>query len=90
MEFLPETICSLPDIKLLPAFPIFSRVFVQGEPDYNRTDKSSGGIEMTGPVAPKDPEKARPFFYILKDKDIFGERQKDGTGIQFIHSDLNL
>ena len=68
MEFLPETICSLPDIKLLPAFPIFSRVFVQGEPDYNRTDKSSGGIEMTGPVAPKDPEKARPFFYILKDK----------------------
>ena len=60
MEFLPETICSLPDIKLLPAFPIFSRVFVQGEPDYNRTDKSSGGIEMTGPAAPKDPEKARP------------------------------
>ena len=69
MEFLPETICSLPDIKLLPAFPIFSRVFVQGEPDYNRTDKSSGGIEMTGSAAPKDPEKARPFFYILKDKD---------------------
>ena len=66
MEFLPETICSLPDIKLLPAFPIFSRVFVQGEPDYNRTDKSSGGIEMTGSAAPKDPEKARPFFYILK------------------------
>lgn len=25
---------------------------------------------MTGPAAPKDPEKARPFFYILKDKDI--------------------
>ena len=40
---------------------------------------------MTGPAAPKDPEKARPFFYILKDKDIFGERQKDGTGIQFIY-----
>ena len=31
---------------------------------------------MTGPAAPKDPEKARPFFYILKDKDIFGERQR--------------
>ena len=62
MEFLPETICSLPDIKLLPAFPIFSRVFVQGEPDYNRTDKSSGGIEMTGPAAPKDPEKAKIFL----------------------------
>lgn len=40
---------------------------------------------MTGSAAPKDPEKARPFFYILKDKDIFGERQKDGTGIQFIY-----
>lgn len=40
---------------------------------------------MTGPAAPKDPEKARPFFYILKDKDVFGERQKDGTGIQFIY-----
>ena len=40
---------------------------------------------MAGPTAPKDPEKARPFFYILKDKDIFGERQKDGTGIQFIY-----
>mgnify|MGYP000963404717 CR=1 FL=1 len=26
---------------------------------------------MTGPAAPKDPEKARPFFYILKDKDTF-------------------
>ena len=75
MEFLPETICSLPDIKLLPAFPIFSRVFVQGEPDYNRTDKSSGGIEMTGPAAPKDPEKARPFFYIKKTK-IFLENGK--------------
>ena len=40
---------------------------------------------MTGSAAPKDPEKARPFFYILKDKDVFGERQKDGTGIQFIY-----
>lgn len=40
---------------------------------------------MTGPAAPKDPEKARPYFYILKDKDIFGDRQKDGTGIQFIY-----
>ena len=42
-------------------------------------------MEMTGPAAPKDPEKARPYFYILKDKDIFGERQKYGTGIQFIY-----
>ncbi len=44
-----------------------------------------GGNDMTGPAAPKDPEKARPYFYILKDKDIFGDRQKDGTGIQFIY-----
>ena len=75
----------MPDIKLLPSFPILSRVFVQGEPDYNRNDKSLGGTKMAGPAAPKDPEKARPYFYILKDKDIFGERQKDGSGVQFIY-----
>ena len=26
---------------------------------------------MRGPAAPKDPEKARPYFYIIKEKDIF-------------------
>ncbi len=40
---------------------------------------------MRGPAAPKDPEKARPYFYIIKEKDIFGSRQEDGTGIQFIY-----
>ena len=40
---------------------------------------------MKGPVAPKDPEKARPYFYILKEKDIFGAKQEDGTGVQFIY-----
>ena len=25
---------------------------------------------MRGPAAPKDPEKARPYFYIIKEKDI--------------------
>lgn len=40
---------------------------------------------MRGPAAPKDPEKARPYFYILKDKDIFGAKQDDGTGIQFLY-----
>ena len=26
---------------------------------------------MEGPKAPRDPEKMRPYFYILKDKEIF-------------------
>lgn len=36
-------------------------------------------------VAPRDPEKVRPYFYILKNKEIFGERQKNGTGIQYLY-----
>lgn len=32
-------------------------------------------MEMTGPAAPKR-SGAQPYFYILKDKDIFGERAK--------------
>ncbi len=40
---------------------------------------------MTGPKAPKDPEKKRPYFYIMKGKDIFGAKQEDGTGISFIY-----
>lgn len=40
---------------------------------------------MAGPKAPKDPEKKRPYFYIMKDKDIFGAKQEDGTGISFIY-----
>ena len=27
---------------------------------------------MAGPKAPKDPERKRPYFYIMKDKDIYG------------------
>ena len=34
---------------------------------------------MNGPVAPKDPEKKRPYFYIMKDKEIFGAKQEDGS-----------
>lgn len=30
---------------------------------------------MNGPAAPKDPEKKRPYFYIMKDKEIFGAKQ---------------
>lgn len=40
---------------------------------------------MSGPKAPKDPKKLRPYFYIMRDKEIFGSKQKDGSGIQFIY-----
>ena len=40
---------------------------------------------MEGPKAPRDPDKMRPYFYILKDKEIFGSKQEDGTGIQFVY-----
>lgn len=40
---------------------------------------------MRGPAAPKDPEKRRPFFYIMREKDIFGTKQEDGRGIQFLY-----
>lgn len=40
---------------------------------------------MNGPKAPKDPEQRRPYFYIMKDKEIFGSLQEDGRGIQYLH-----
>lgn len=40
---------------------------------------------MEGPRAPKDPEKKRPGFYIMRNKQISGFVQPDGTGIQFIY-----
>lgn len=40
---------------------------------------------MKGPAAPKDPEQRRPYFYIMKDKEIFGSVQEDGRGIQFLY-----
>lgn len=40
---------------------------------------------MTGPAAPKDPGKGKTFFLYIKRQRYFGERQKDGTGIQFIY-----
>lgn len=43
--------------------------------------------EKRGPTAPKDPEKMRPFFYIMRGKEIFGLKQPDGRGIQFIYED---
>lgn len=38
-------------------------------------------------LAPTDPERARPFFYIMKDKEIFLQEQPDGTGKCFIYED---
>lgn len=40
---------------------------------------------MAGPKAPKDPEKRRQGFYIMRNKQISGSAQEDGTGVQFIY-----
>lgn len=42
---------------------------------------------MNAPAAPKDPEKRRDFFYIIKNKDIFGTKMEDGKGIQYLYQD---
>lgn len=34
---------------------------------------------MEGPKAPKDAAKQRPFFYIMLDKEVFGQEQADGS-----------
>lgn len=44
---------------------------------------------QSGPIAPKDPVKKKPFFYIMQDKDIYGDKQPDGTGVQFIYQNDN-
>lgn len=40
---------------------------------------------MAGPKAPRDPEKKRQGFYIMRNKQISGSAQPDGTGVQFIY-----
>lgn len=40
---------------------------------------------MGGPKAPKDPEKKRSGFYIMRNKQVAGSAQPDGTGVQFIY-----
>lgn len=40
---------------------------------------------MTGPKAPKDAEKKRKSFYVMRNKDVAGSVQTDGTGTQFIY-----
>ena len=38
-----------------------------------------------GVVAPKDPEKKRMGFYIMRNKDIFGSPAQSGGGVQFLY-----
>ncbi|KAB1439609.1 SGNH/GDSL hydrolase family protein [Candidatus Galacturonibacter soehngenii] len=40
---------------------------------------------MEGPKAPMDPQKRRPFFYIMREKEVFGAKQIDGKGVSFIY-----
>ncbi len=40
---------------------------------------------MVGPKAPKDPEKKRSGFCIMRNKQISGSAQANGTGVQFIY-----
>lgn len=40
---------------------------------------------MTGPKAPKDPQKKGSSFYICRQKEIVGAPLPDGTGVQFIY-----
>ena len=47
---------------------------------------------MSGPVAPKDPEKDRSYFYIMKEIETFGSLQTQGEyqgrGVQFIYESV--
>lgn len=42
---------------------------------------------MAGPAAPKDPEKKRKSFYIMRNKEVAGSPQQDGRGVQTIYLD---
>lgn len=42
---------------------------------------------MTGPKAPKDAEKKRNSFYVLRNKAVAGSPQPGGTGTQFVYLD---
>ena len=42
-----------------------------------------------GPSAPKDPVKKRPYFYILKDKEIIGAPQPDGSYAHYLYMDMS-
>lgn len=38
-----------------------------------------------GPRAPKDPEKQRSFFYIMRNKEVAGSPAPDGRGVTFLY-----
>ncbi|MGN0401734.1 MAG: SGNH/GDSL hydrolase family protein [Acetatifactor sp.] len=40
---------------------------------------------MTGPKAPKDAERKRKSFYVMRNKQVAGSVQPNGTGTQFIY-----
>ncbi len=42
-------------------------------------------MEMQIAKAPTDPEKDRPFFYIIKDKEIFTQSDEEGKGVSFLY-----
>ena len=42
---------------------------------------------MAGPKAPKDPEKKRKSFFIMRNKEVAGSPQPDGKGVQTIFLD---
>lgn len=42
---------------------------------------------MRGPVAPRDPEKKRQFYYLMKDKSVFAAPLPDGKGLTPIYLD---
>lgn len=43
--------------------------------------------KFDGPKAPKDPSRKNPGFYIMRGKEIMGNPQPDGRGIQFLYQD---
>ncbi|SDB35122.1 GDSL-like Lipase/Acylhydrolase family protein [Pseudobutyrivibrio sp. YE44] len=42
-------------------------------------------MEMQIAKAPTDPEKNRPYFYIIKDKEIFTQSDEEGKGVSFLY-----
>ncbi len=42
-------------------------------------------MEMEIVKAPTDPEKNRPYFYIIKDKEIFTQSDEEGKGVSFLY-----